>query len=134
MFPPIDRLVDQPVEVRSAVVAVLCWVMGADGELRPEERTAVADTARRLSIPVPSASQVPSWSESWPPLLTPVGCSVLLLAALLATADGELAPPEEQCLALLADALGLAPTVPATMTAWAQQGHRWMRQGVALCS
>lgn len=134
MLPPVDHLLTQPEATRAAVVAVLAWVMGADGELRPEEQAVVADTRRRLGVPAPPVEPVPSWSEDWPTLLTPIGGEVLLHAALLATADGDLAPPEEQCLALLAEALGLGSTAAGAMVSWAREGHRWMRRGTALIS
>lgn len=132
MLPPVDALLAQPLEVRTAAVEVLAWVMGADGELRREELATVDDLARRLDLSWRAHSQVPSWNEAWARVLRPVGPQVLQLACLLATADGDLAEVELDCLALLQGALRLDPGSVGALCAWAQEGHRWARKGQAL--
>ncbi len=132
MIPGLALLTRQPLDTRLATVDVLAWVMGADGELRPEELAMIADLRRRLALPPLDPPRAPSWSEAWPALLAPVAPEVLALAALLATSDDDLADAERACLDLLQAALGLDPGSARALIRWAEEGHRWLRKGTGL--
>lgn len=132
----LDEIVlDQPDSVRLAFLEVLNWMLHADGVADDREQRFLDHTATLLGFEglrhaLPARSE--DWKPAWTRILEPIAPYVLMQAALIAWADGELHDDERALLERLRRGLDLDPGVHDRVLRWAHDGYRWTMEGVAL--
>jgi uncharacterized tellurite resistance protein B-like protein len=133
------RVLDEPIltqaaPVRLAFLEVLHYVMLVDGVLDDREERMLDELCGRLDVRelrelLPAR---PEWKTAWGELLSPVRRYVLMQAAMMSWADGQVHRAERVTLERLAMALGEDPDILDEVLDWAEAGRAWAERGLML--
>jgi tellurite resistance protein len=129
-----DPLIGKPRKVREAFLAVLHFVLLADGYVDEREQAMLDRIAADLGLEdyASTLGHEAAFDPGWGEQLGHFSEYVLLQCALMAWVDGACPLPERELLEQLETELDAKAGFAKMALLWAEQGYRWMVDGLEL--